>query len=56
MSKSVFAKIIIIIKAEEDDINNHYEAVENEYVELFNELDELEGKEYKLISLLITEE
>ena len=57
MSKSVFARIIVTIKAEDDDINIRFRAVEDEYVEFFNALDEIAASdEYKLISLSATEE
>ncbi len=57
MSKSVFARLIITIKAEDDDINDHFEEVEDEFNDLYITLDEIVGSDkYQLISLSIKDE
>ena len=58
MPKGLFAKIIIKIEAEENDIDNYFEKVENEYVIFADELDALVNNPnyLPLLTLSFTEE
>ena len=56
MAKIKFAMITITIMAEENDINDHFDKVEEEFNDLFYVIDEVAGSDqYELISLKIAE-
>lgn len=57
MPKGLYAKIIIKVEAEDDEINDHFEKVENEFVVLADAIDDLiSGLNLPLLTLSIEEE
>ena len=59
MNKIKFAVVTISVMAEEDEINNHFEKVEEEYYNLASEIETLTidlAMEFKLITLTIEED
>ena len=59
MNKIKFAVVTITVMAEEDEINNHFEKVEEEYYNLASKIEALTidlAMEFKLITLTIEED
>lgn len=57
MTRSIFTKLTVIIKAEDDEVNNNFSEVEQEYVDFYFALEELvESTQFTKIFLSIEEE
>ena len=57
MTQSIFTKLTVIIKAEDDEVNNNFSEVEQEYVDFYFALEELvESTQFTKIFLSITED